>query len=120
MNDWLSNVVALVQGAYFLLTGVWPIVSIDTFQRVTGKKTDLWLVKTVGLLVAVVGAILLWAGATGNVLGQTAALAVGCALALTIIDVYYVWRRVIAPIYLVDVVAELALIAGWGAAVMLR
>jgi hypothetical protein len=120
MNDSLLNIVALVQGGYFFLTGVWPIVSIDTFQMVTGKKTDLWLVKTVGLLVGVIGAVLLWAGATGNVLGQTAGLAIGSALALTIIDVYYVWRRVIAPIYLADAVAELLLVAGWAAALMIR
>ena len=29
-----------VQGAYFLVTGVWPLVSIRSFQAVTGKKTD--------------------------------------------------------------------------------
>jgi len=120
MNESQSNIVALVQGGYFVLTGIWPIVSINTFQMVTGKKTDLWLVKTVALLVAVIGAVLLWAGATGNVTGQTAALAMGSALTLTIIDVYYVWRRVIAPIYLADAAVELVLVAGWAAALMLR
>jgi hypothetical protein len=28
------------QGLYYLATGVWPLVSIETFQRVTGRKTD--------------------------------------------------------------------------------
>jgi hypothetical protein len=120
MNEPVANFVCLVQGAYFFATGVWPIVSIETFQMVTGRKTDLWLVKTVGLLVGVLGAVLLWAGWTGNVPGQTAALAVGSALALTIIDVWYVWRRVISPIYLVDAVAELVLIGIWLTAIMIR
>jgi hypothetical protein len=40
------------QGVYYLLTGVWPLPSIGSFQRVTGPKTDLWLVRTVGVLVA--------------------------------------------------------------------
>jgi hypothetical protein len=35
------------------MTGLWPLVSIGTFQQVTGPKTDLWLVKTVGVLIAV-------------------------------------------------------------------
>jgi len=119
VNDHLANLVALVQGAYFLLTGIWPIVSMNTFRAVTGPKTDLWLVKTVGLLVAVIGATLLWAGWNKTVIAQTAGLAIGSALALTIIDVYYVLRRVIAPIYLADAVAELVLVAGWAAAFIL-
>ena len=41
------------QAVYFLLTGIWPLLSIRTFQMVTGRKTDTWLVKTVGVLVAV-------------------------------------------------------------------
>jgi hypothetical protein len=35
-----------VQGIYYLLTGLWPLVSIGTFQMVTGEKTDVWLVHT--------------------------------------------------------------------------
>jgi hypothetical protein len=36
------TLVALVQGVYFLLTGVWPIVHLPSFLAVTGPKTDLW------------------------------------------------------------------------------
>jgi hypothetical protein len=50
--------VALVQGLYFLMTGLWPLVSIGTFQHVTGPKIDLWLVNTVGVLVEVV--LMVW------------------------------------------------------------
>ena len=34
----MNGFVALVQGVYFLMTGLWPLVSIDTFQRVTAPK----------------------------------------------------------------------------------
>src|SRR4051812_3941777 len=86
------------QGAYYLITGVWPLVSIGTFQRVTGPKTDLWLVKTVGVLVAVIGGVLILAGSRGPISPEVRLLAVGSALGLTAIDVWYVARRVIAPI----------------------
>lgn len=43
---------AFLQGTYYLLTGVWPFASMGTFLAVTGPKTDLWLVRTVGALVA--------------------------------------------------------------------
>jgi hypothetical protein len=62
----MNGSVALIQGTYFFMTGVWPLVSIDTFQRVTGPKVDLWLVNTVGVLVAVIGAALILAGVRGR------------------------------------------------------
>ena len=59
------SVVAFVQGSYFLITGIWSsLIHIDSFQRVTGRKTDLWLVKTVGILVSAIGAGLILAGVT--------------------------------------------------------
>lgn len=41
--------VCWVQGAYYIVTGMWPLLHIDSFQVVTGPKDNLWLVKTVGL-----------------------------------------------------------------------
>jgi hypothetical protein len=105
--------VALTQGVYFVATGVWPLVSIRTFMRVTGPKTDLWLVKTVGILVTVVGATILCAAFREQIDLEILVLAVGSAAALTAIDVIYVAKRVIAPIYLADAVLEIAFIAWW-------
>ena len=42
---------------FYVASGLRPIVSMRTFEKVTGPKTDEWLVKTVGLLIAVSGAI---------------------------------------------------------------
>jgi hypothetical protein len=36
------------QGAFYLSSGVWPLISMRTFERITGPKTDKWLVKTGG------------------------------------------------------------------------
>jgi len=43
------------KGAYSLATGVWPLVTVRTFERVSGPKIDNGLVKTVGVL-GVIGA----------------------------------------------------------------
>ena len=107
------ELLCIIQGAYFLATGIWPLISIDTFQKVTGPKTDLWLVRTVGILVGVVGAVLLGAGIRGRHTFEIASLAVGCSAGLTLIDVVYVLNRTISRIYLVDAVAEVLLIVGW-------
>jgi hypothetical protein len=108
------SAVAAVQGSFYLATGVWPLVHIDSFQAVTGPKTDLWLVDTVGLLVAVIGGVLLVAALRRRVTAEVGLLAVGAALALAGIDVVFVSREVIRPVYLADAAVELALVAWWG------
>jgi len=111
-----------VQGLYYLVTGAWPLVSIETFQMVTGPKTDHlvtgreadhWLVMTVGVLITASAVALLVAAWRGQNPPEIAVLAVASALGLTAIDVIYVARQVIAPIYLVDAAAEVVLIAAW-------
>jgi hypothetical protein len=105
--------VALIQGAYFILTGVWAIVSIGTFQRITGPKRDTWLVKTVGALVIAIGGVLMAAGLRRRADSQTLALGAGTAAAFTAVDVWYVARRRISPVYLLDAVAECVLVSWW-------
>lgn len=101
----------LVQGAYFVLAGVWPLISMRTFEAVTGPKVDRWLVKTVGLLVTVVGSALL-ADARRPSRGTTTA-GIGSAVALGAVDVVYAARGRISTIYLLDAVVEAVLLAVW-------
>jgi len=116
-----ATLLAAIQGFYFLLTGVWPLVSIRTFQLVTGFKTDNhtgragdhWLVMTVGVLVTTIALTLLVAAWRRDVRLQTVVLAIGSALGLTAIDVLYVARGVIDRIYLLDAGIEIVLISAW-------
>lgn len=109
----MESRVALVQGIYFLVTGVWPIISMKTFLLVTGPKTDLWLVKTVGLKLTLIGAVLLYAQLTGTINPPVILLAIGAALSLGLVEFIYVAKRVISPIYLADAFVELILIGWW-------
>jgi hypothetical protein len=101
----------VAQGVYFLLTGVWPLISMRTFEAVTGPKVDRWLVKTVGVLVAVIGASLLAEprrpSRTSRVLG------VGSAAALGGVDTVYALRGRISKIYLLDAVLEAVIVSLW-------
>jgi hypothetical protein len=105
--------VAAVQAGYFFVTGVWPIVHVRSFMAVTGPKHDVWLVKTVGALIAVVGVAIGVSAWRGAVPPEVAVLAVGSAAALGFVDVYYPLRGVIPRVYLLDAVAEALLIAAW-------
>jgi hypothetical protein len=50
---------AMGQGTYYLATGLWPLASMRSFEAVTGRKRDRWLVRTVGLLAVAFGSLLL-------------------------------------------------------------
>lgn len=105
--------IALAQGGYFGLTGVWPLIDLKSFEAVTGPKTDGWLVQTVGAVLGVIGGTLTSAGLSGRVTPEMKGLAIGSAAALAVVDVVFVARRRISPIYLLDAAAEAALIAAW-------
>jgi hypothetical protein len=111
-----------VQGVYCLVTGVWPLVSIETFQMVTGRKTDHlvtgsesdhWLVNTVGVLVTANAVVFLAAALRKQVSIDVAILAIASAAGLTAIDTVYVFRGTISPVYLVDAALEVVLAVCW-------
>jgi hypothetical protein len=104
---WLRRII-LVQSVYYLTTALWPLVSIESFMRLTGPKTDLWLVKTVAVLILAI-AITLFVGARGtSVSKETCTLALLASAGLAIIDTHYSLSGAISPIYLVDVLPEIA------------
>ena len=112
--DVLQRTAVLTQGVYYVATGMWPLVNMRSFERVTGPKIDKWLVKTVGVLVTSIGGALLVAATRRRISPEARVLAAGTALGLAAIDVYYVAKRRIAPVYLLDAVTELALLAPAG------
>src|SRR3954468_1197330 len=126
MNDYLDpgrrsaliedrrRVVALTQGVYFAATGIWPLLDMRSFEKVTGPKADKWLGRTVGALVAVIGGALVSAAVRRSVTNEIAGLAVGSAAGLAAIDVVYATSGRISKIYLCDAAAEAILIGAWG------
>jgi hypothetical protein len=106
--------VALIQGIYYALTGLWPLLHMPSFLAVTGPKRDLWLVRTVGILVLVIGTTLIVAAARWQASDPPIlVLALGSAAGLGTIDVVYPAKGVISQIYLLDALAEAVLIALW-------
>lgn len=112
--------IAIGQGLFYVATGVWPLVSIESFETVTGPKRDDWLVKTVGVLVTVIGGTLLAAGVRGRTTPEIAWLGAGTALALAGVDVLYRAKGTIPSIYLADAALEMGLVTGWVAAASRR
>ena len=102
-----------VQAVVNVVTGLWPIVHLRSFEAVTGPKTDGWLVKTVGALVAVNGLVMASAGANKRITPDVVGLAVGQSVSLAAADVVYVSRGRISRVYLLDAVLEVLLVVAW-------
>jgi hypothetical protein len=106
-----ERTVLMVQGGYYVVTGVAPFVSRRAFEAVTGPKTEWWLVETVGAIVTAVGGALLSGARSRRITPELRGLAAWCAAGLAAIDIVYVTRRRIAPTYLLDAIAQLAMLA---------
>lgn len=102
-----------MQGLFYLVTGIWPLVHIRSFVWVTGPKTDLWLVKTAGVLITVAGMVLSLAAFRRQPAPEIPLLATGSAAGLTGIDLVYVAKKRISPVYLLDALVEVVLIGLW-------
>jgi hypothetical protein len=108
-----STLIALLHALYFAIGGLWSVLHRRSFEAVSGPKVDYWLVRTVGGLLTAVGMVLASAALRGRVTAEIRWLAIGTSGVLTAIDVVYTARRRIRPVYLLDAIANLVLIAGW-------
>lgn len=97
-----------IQGIYYCLTGIWPVIHISSFMAVTGPKTDLWLVKMVGLLSLAIGLSLLF----GEKRHDTRILSIASILAFMAIDIYYSLSQIISNIYLLDAGLQFGILLG--------
>jgi hypothetical protein len=106
--------VPAVHAAYYVVTGVWPLVSRRSFERLTGPKADFWLVQTVGLLIGSIGLGLAQSLRRRRAVSpELRTIAVASAVSLGLVDVIFVSKGRIRPVYLADAVAEAVLVAAW-------
>jgi hypothetical protein len=104
------RLILLIQGIYYVLTGIWPLVSMRTFEMVTGPKTDDWLVQTVGVLAATIGATLLVGSRRRPANLETLVLSILSAISFCAVDVVFALTGVISRIYLVDAAIQTAIL----------
>ena len=109
-HSWRSRLLG-TQGTYYVLTGLWPILHIHSFEAVSGPKADDWLVRMVGLLAAVIGSTLVAAARRGTHQLEIMLLAAGSALAFAAVDIRYGLSGRISPVYLADAVIEIGFLA---------
>lgn len=116
LNTRLSRTLAIVQGGYFVVTGLWPFVHMRSFLWVTGPKTDLWLVETVSATILAIGAAVLASALHRRITPEVALLAVLAACGLGAVETWYALHGRIRWVYLGDAALELAFLALWAVA----
>jgi hypothetical protein len=104
---------ARIQGWFYVITGLWPLLSGGSFQAVTGFKADFWLARTVGLLLAVSGGAMILAARNGRITSEIILLGAGQAAALAVTDAYCVALPRTTPVYWLDAVVEAGLAVAW-------
>jgi hypothetical protein len=107
------NSIIRIQAVYFFITALWSLLDVDSFMMVTGFKNDIWLVKTVALLL-IVFALSLEAHVrfSGNHVSLVI-VSFGSSLALAVIDFYYALTGVISSVYLIDGAIESFFLTYW-------
>jgi hypothetical protein len=105
--------ILLVQGIYWLVTGVWGLVDIVSFMKVTGPKTDVWLVKTVSVLIIVISLSLLSSVRGRGDKMPVILLAITSCIGLAGIDFHYALNNIISKVYLLDGAVQVLLVVAW-------
>ncbi len=105
--------IALLQGIFNVLGGVWPLVSLRSFEWVYGKKRDIFLQKTVAGLLFSIGCVQLAAADSSDELPSTRRLGIATAATLLAIDLTYIPRGEMRWTYWQDALCEIGWIAAW-------
>ncbi|MCA1708831.1 MAG: hypothetical protein LC808_38360 [Actinobacteria bacterium] len=105
--------VAKAQGLFNVLGGLWPLVSLRSFEWVYGKKRDILLQKTVGGLLFSIGCVQLASAGSEEEIRVARRLGIATAGTLLAIDLAYIPRGQMRWTYWQDALCELGWIAAW-------
>src|SRR5215213_10782382 len=109
----IYHILLWVQGLYILLTALWGLVDIDSFMMVTGPKTDIWLVKTVSVLLLPIAICFFSALFLKMPFLPMLLIAMVTSAGLAFIDFYYTANKTIKWVYAVDGIAEFIFLMVW-------
>lgn len=105
--------VAKLQGVFNIVGGIWPIVSLRSFEWVYGPKEEDWLQKTSGGLLLASGIALLLTEGSEASLRMARRIGVGVALTYLTIDLIYIPKGRIRKTYIQDAICETGWLFAW-------
>ena len=102
-----------VQGTYMVLTALWGLLDIHSFMVVTGPKTDVWLVKTVSVLILCLSILFFSNLAVHSHPLPVVLTGMSASAGLAFIDFYYTLNETIRWVYAVDGGVEAGFFCLW-------
>lgn len=105
--------IPLIQGIYFLITGVWPLVHLKSFMEVTGPKTDIWLVQTVAVLILSYSVLFFYVAFKKRIAPVYALMGTISTFGLAIIELYYYLQGTLKWVYFIDSIIEMIFFIYW-------
>lgn len=105
-------------GAHLLIGCAWPLLGPASYQKVMGRKDDMWLMAGVSLLFGVTGSTIARAAATNRITPEIAQLAIGASVATAGLEVVNVSRGRISPMHLIDAAGHASIAGGWAATLL--
>jgi hypothetical protein len=115
-----ENPVPFVQGFYYVLIGLTPVLAGGGFRAVRGPDADPWVLRSYGLIVAAVGAALLIESRRRNAVAGTGRPAIAVAVVLAAADVVFVATRTAPSVYLIDAAVQAAFVFWWVRVMLMR
>jgi hypothetical protein len=108
------------QATYYILSALWPLISMTSFEAVTGPKSDVWLVRMVALLILVIGLTLASAVISHRETPEIYLCSILSCLSFIAIDVIYSMAGQISKVYLGDAAVEALIVITLGVALAHR
>jgi energy-converting hydrogenase Eha subunit E len=109
----LYKTILIIQGIYTTITALWAIVDIGSFMKVTGPKNDIWLVKTLSVILLAIGLTFISHSFQHKISLPAITLALSTSLSLAIIDFHYVSEGVISRVYAADGIIQVIFFVFW-------
>ena len=118
MSNRHPNTAPFTQGVFYVVTGLWPIIHLRSFEAITGRKRkEGWIAKSMGGLIAAVGVALIAGSLEKRQSAALRVLGMGSAIALGVADLVFAKQHKThnrnQTAYYADAAAEGAALAGW-------
>lgn len=103
----ILKIVLWWQGLYYGLTGLWALVALDHFSKVTGHYGDAFEMHSIAALALILGAAFIWGALRERHLAFASWLSLGAALAVIIPELVY-FDEIKGTLFLLDLFEEIA------------
>lgn len=111
-QQFIKNV-ATVQGLYYFVTGAWALFHARSFIFITGPKTDIWLLRLIGMLTIAISLVLFVVAKKRKLSLESIVVILFGGFSYLTIDVIYSLAGRISFVYLYDAFIQLILLSIW-------